>query len=1348
MQQKPRILNFPSTMLVAAAFAVLLIGVFGIYVFSEKSIDRANERRYQSMLLANELRQSSDDLTRMVRTYLETGNPVYKQHYQDILDIRNGIKPRPANYQGIDWDLVDLQPATAAAGEGTPVALLARMEQAGFSRDELNKVTLAKNNSDTLANLERSAMALMESAPGNLDRRGQASRLLHDQQYHQAKAAIMAPIAEFYTLLDYRTLEAVHRAESQALLLRMVFVICSMCLLLALWRSQRALRATLGAPASVIHRHISQLGQGNFSAPIPVPPGYDSSVMGSLALTQERLRDLEQKHVESERKLTTLARLYAALSECNQAIVRSTSQQQLFDWVCSGAVGMGGMRLAWIGLIDRQSNQVVVTASHGDGLDALQELHVRPGADTPYGAGPTGIAIREDRAYWCQHYRSDPITAPWHSVSERFGWAASAALPLHRNGQVIGTLNVYAENEAAFDPQVQSLLLEMTSDIDFALQNFDREAARLQADRRTIDSESRLALALKGSRDALWDWNMQDHQLYYSPRWWQMLGLEVDAYPIDAQLWRRFMHPQDLPDVEAMLRRFLKGTDDSFAAECRIQHKDGHYIPMLVRGFALRDAQGKVLRVSGTNMDLTERVTAQQIDAMRSFMLERLASDATLTNILSDFVLRLEVALNGMVGSILLLDTETSRWTLGAAPNLTAQYGQALDHLQQSLSGTTNGRALLAGQRVIVENMTTHPDFQNFSEMVRREGVVSCWIEPIRASNGTLLGMLTLYQRDPFPLSSHDERLVVMAASLTALAIDRKRAETQIQLVAKVFEEGTEVVMITDASKTLVRVNRAFTRVTGYTEQEALGRTPSMLASGKHDDNFYAAMWSAINAQGQWQGEVWNRRKDGTLYPEWLSINQLHDAQGNVTNYVAIGTDITARKADEERIRLLADYDTLTGLPNRRLLQDRIQNALSHAQRNGESLALMFLDLDRFKNVNDSLGHHVGDALLVQVAQRLKAALREQDTVCRLGGDEFVILCPDTDSTGAAHVASKLQEATSARFLLEQLELTSTFSIGIAVYPQDGDTFETLSMRADSAMYKVKQSGRNGFRFFTAEMQAQSDRVLQLENALGQALERNQLHLVYQPQVSLHTGEVVAVEALLRWNHPALGNVSPGEFIPVAEDSGLIIAIGEWVLRTAARQMRAWLSAGMALQQMAVNLSAVQFRQANLTELVTAILTEEGLPPHCLEVELTEGVAMNDPLGAIAIMNRLQQSGVRMSIDDFGTGYSSLNYLKRFNIYKLKIDQSFVRDITVDPEDKAIVSAIIGLARTLGFQTIAEGVETQGQLAFLRQQGCDEVQGYFFSRPLPADQFETFMRSHNPDVALELSALRPEIQAK
>jgi EAL domain-containing protein (putative c-di-GMP-specific phosphodiesterase class I) len=350
--------------------------------------------------------------------------------------------------------------------------------------------------------------------------------------------------------------------------------------------------------------------------------------------------------------------------------------------------------------------------------------------------------------------------------------------------------------------------------------------------------------------------------------------------------------------------------------------------------------------------------------------------------------------------------------------------------------------------------------------------------------------------------------------------------------------------------------------------------------------------------------------------------------------------------------------------------------------------------------------------------------------VCRLGGDEFVLLCPATDAAGAAHAETRVLEVTSQRYQIGQQELGITFSIGIALYPSDGDTFEALSMSADTAMYRAKQAGRNTFRFFKAEMQTQSTRTLQLENGLRRALELQQLHLVYQPQVSLHDGRVIGAEVLLRWQHPTLGTVSPAEFIPVAEDSGLILPIGEWVLRTACQQMRAWQDAGLPVPQMAVNLSAVQFRHPNLPDLVSQVLAQACLPPQCLELELTEGVAMDNPLGAIEVMNNLHQRGVRMSIDDFGTGYSSLSYLKRFQVYKLKIDQSFVRDISDDPDDRAIVSAIISLARSLGFQTIAEGVETKGQLAFLREQGCDEVQGYFYSKPLPADRFKAFVRQH------------------
>jgi diguanylate cyclase (GGDEF)-like protein len=401
------------------------------------------------------------------------------------------------------------------------------------------------------------------------------------------------------------------------------------------------------------------------------------------------------------------------------------------------------------------------------------------------------------------------------------------------------------------------------------------------------------------------------------------------------------------------------------------------------------------------------------------------------------------------------------------------------------------------------------------------------------------------------------------------------------------------------------------------------------------------------------------------------------------------------------------------------------------AQRSREQLAVLFLDLDHFKNINDTLGHRIGDELLVEVGNRMVAATRKEDTVSRQGGDEFVVILPGTDADGAAYVARKLIEMIAHSVKVEQYELVVTPSIGIAVYPSDGEDFETLSRSADTAMYRAKQDGRNTFRFFTPEMQEHSARSLRLEGGLRHALARGELQLFYQPQLSLVDGRVVGAEALLRWRNPDLGEVMPAEFISVAEDSGLILPIGEWVLRTAIQQMKAWMDAGLAPMIMAINLSAAQFRHAHLPELVTRALADEGLAPEFLELELTESVAMDDPLAAIAVMDELRACGVRMSIDDFGTGYSSLSYLKRFQVYKLKIDQSFVSDLSADPESKAIVRAVISLADSLGMRTIAEGVETEEQLNFLREQGCHEVQGYYYSRPLLPEDFTQFVRGRS-----------------
>ena len=597
---------------------------------------------------------------------------------------------------------------------------------------------------------------------------------------------------------------------------------------------------------------------------------------------------------------------------------------------------------------------------------------------------------------------------------------------------------------------------------------------------------------------------------------------------------------------------------------------------------------------------------------------------------------------------------------------------------------------------------------------------------------------------------------------------EQKLAQAELQNVTaeqQLILDHSMVGIVFLRDRKVTRCNRSFEALFGYAPGELDGSSSRQWYLS--DADWQAAgqrCYEPFAAGRAFEGEMLLRKKDGTpLVCEVRSkaINSADLAEGSIW----ITMDITARKdaesqlrrareqleqlvdertrqlsqsvealeqkvleqqVAEARIQQLAHYDSLTGLPNRVLLHERSSQAIQMARRNSEPLALLFLDLDHFKNVNDSLGHRVGDELLKVLAQRLRLTVREQDTVSRLGGDEFILLLPGTDAAGAGRVAAKVMEQATHAFHIDQHELTVTPSIGIALFPEDGADFDTLSKRADIAMYRAKHDGRNNFRFFTAEMQAQSVRTLQLETALRRALGRDQLRLLYQPQVSLETGRVIGAEALLRWRHPELGQVSPAEFIPIAEASGLILPIGEWVIREAVQQLKRWLDAGMAPLTMAVNLSSVQFRHADLPALVSRILAEAGLAPELLELELTEGVAMVDPLGAIAVMDDLFERGVRMSIDDFGTGYSSLSYLKKFRVYKLKIDQSFVRDITDDPEDKAIVSAIISMSASLGLRTIAEGVETQGQLDFLRERGCKEVQGYFFSPALPADEFRAF----------------------
>ncbi len=738
-------------------------------------------------------------------------------------------------------------------------------------------------------------------------------------------------------------------------------------------------------------------------------------------------------------KLRQLTRFYAALSQCNRAIVNGLGQEELFRQICRIAVDSGGMKMAWIGLIDAAGESVEPSASHGEGVSLLEKMRIPLSADDPIGRGPTGVAIRENRPVWCQDYLNDPrLTAPWHEEGVRHGWAAMAALPLRRLGKVIGVLVVYSDEAGVFDQPVRELLLEMADDISHALDNLAREA-------------------------------------------------------------------------------------------------------------------------------------------------------------------------------------------------------------------------------------------------------------------------------------------------------ERKEREQWLRTLSSAVEQSPASIIIADLDGTIQYVNPKFERATGYGRDEAIGRNPRILNSGEKSAEEYRELWETLRSGKTWQGEFHNRRKDGSLFWEYASISPILDERGEPVNYVAVKEDVTEHKAAEEEIQHLAYSDALTGLPNRRLLLDRLQQALASSARSGRDGALLFIDLDDFKTLNDTLGHDVGDLLLQQVGERLVGCVREGDTVARLGGDEFVVMLEDLSelpqeaATQAEAVGEKIIAALNRPYLLAGHERYSTPSIGVTLFADHDESVDELLKRADLAMYQAKAAGRNNLRFFDPEIQAMIMARAILEADLRQGLQEGHFLLHYQPQVDLD-GRLTGAEALLRWQHPERGLLAPAEFIPLAEDTGLILPLGLWVLESACRQLAAW-SVGPESHRLslAVNVSARQFRHKDFVDQVLSVLDRTGADPRKLKLELTESLLLDDFDAIIAKMNLLKARGVSFSLDDFGTGYSSLSYLKRLPLYQLKIDQSFVRDVLTDPNDAAIAHTIVALAQILGLAVIAEGVETEAQRDFLAGHGCHSYQGFYYSRPLPLAEFERFM---------------------
>ncbi|MGZ8982501.1 MAG: EAL domain-containing protein [Methylotenera sp.] len=803
-----------------------------------------------------------------------------------------------------------------------------------------------------------------------------------------------------------------------------------------------------------------------------------------------------------------------------------------------------------------------------------------------------------------------------------------------------------------------------------------------------IESEQRFRTMANSAPVLIWIAGTDKLCLWFNKVWLDFTGHNMEQEIGNG--WVEGVHPEDLDRcIEIYISHFDRR--EEFRMEYRIRHHDGKYRWIDDHGVPLFDAQGNFSGYIGSCVDITDSKNAH-ISLYKTSMYSRSLIEASLDPLVT-------ISPEGKITDV---NTATENVT-GVDRN--------------NLIGSD-----------FADYFTDSEKAREGYQQVFSQGFVTDYPLAIRHMSGKITDVL--YNASVYR-DADDNVLGVFAAARDIT--DYKKAETELLIAATAFE-SQEGMFVTDANSLILRVNHAFTNITGYAANEVVGQTPQRLSSGLHNAAFYAAMWASINSTGAWEGEIWDRRKNGEVYPEHLTITAVKDMDGTVTNYVATLTDITVSKAAADEIMNLAFYDPLTSLPNRRLLLDRLKQALASSARSGREGALLFLDLDHFKTLNDTLGHDIGDLLLQQVAERLTSCVREGDTVARLGGDEFVVMLENLSeqdieaASQAETIGTLILAALNQPYQLATHVYHSTSSIGATLFNDHQSEMEELLKQADIAMYQAKAAGRDTLRFFDPQMQDTINAHAALEGQLRDALEKQQFQLYYQIQVD-SLGHPLGAEALIRWLHPERGLVSPIQFIPLAEETGLILPIGQWVLETACAQLKAWQHDALTRDlTLSVNVSAKQFRQPSFVNQVQVAIQSHAIDPMRLKLELTESILLENIEDTISTMSALKEVGIRFSLDDFGTGYSSLQYLKQLPLYQLKIDQSFVRDIAIDSSDQAIVRTIIAMAHTLNLNVIAEGLETEEQRQLLLTNGCTHYQGYLFGRPVPIEQFEAALK--------------------
>lgn len=738
--------------------------------------------------------------------------------------------------------------------------------------------------------------------------------------------------------------------------------------------------------------------------------------------------------------------------------------------------------------------------------------------------------------------------------------------------------------------------------------------------------------------------------------------------------------------------------------------------------------------------EIKARKRAELLEKCRAQGLELITTGESLPVTLEAMVQSVEEQNPRMICSILLLDDTGKHLLHGAAPSLPDFYNDAIHGMEIAANAGSYGIAAFTNKRVIVDDVQNYPYWEPFKELAAQAGLRSCWSQPIGSAENKVLGTFAIYHKDVHSPNKNDITLIEQAAHLASIAIEKAQAEEQLRLAASVFTHAREGIMLTDADDNIIEVNDTFTSITGYSREEVIGQSPSILQSGRQSSEFYAGMWEALNKTGHWTGEIWNRRKSGEIYAEILTISAVHNAAGKVSNYVALFTDISRIKEHQNMLERMAHYDVLTNLPNRVLLSDRLSQAIAQCKRHSQLLAVVFLDLDAFKVVNDDHGHDIGDELLITVSERMSEALREGDTLARIGGDEFIAVLADlTKKEDCEPVLERLLQAAAEPVTIGGIVLQVTASLGVTLYPQDDADVDQLLRHADQAMYVAKQAGKNRYHLFDTEYDDAIKTQRENINNISTALERSEFVLYYQPKVNMRTGDIVGVEALIRWQHPDRGLILPLAFLPVIEGHDISLELGKWVIDTALKQISQWQSMGIMLD-ISVNISAYQLQQTDFVECLSELLNAHpDVSPKRLELEILETSALSDIVHVSSIMKSCQELGVHFSIDDFGTGYSSLTYLRRLPVSQIKIDQSFVRDMLEDPDDLAIVEGVVGLAKLFKRKVIAEGVETIEHGTALLTLGCELAQGYGIARPMPAADIPEWMESWKPDDAWSTS---------